>query len=98
MKYKIEFADSVKKQLKILTADQRKTIFNSIDKQLVYEPFTETKNRKPLRPNPLAPWELRIGNLRVFYDISDGLDSVWIIAIGIKRGNRLFIGGTEVIL
>jgi len=23
-------------------------------------------NRKPMRPNPLAPWELRIGNLRVY--------------------------------
>jgi len=24
-----------------------------------------------MRPNPLAPWELRIGPLRVFYEVQD---------------------------
>jgi len=48
------------------TPRQRALIFDAVEKQLMHEPFTETRNKKPLRPNPLAPWELRIGNLWVF--------------------------------
>ena len=50
-----------------------------------------------MRPNPLAPWELRIGNLRVYYDVAEPPEAVvFIRAIGIKRRNRIFIGGEEV--
>ena len=61
-----------------------------------YEPLREARNRKPLRPNPLAPWELRASALRILYevDLEEG-DLVNILAIGIKRGNRLFVGGEE---
>ncbi len=24
-----------------------------------------------MRPNPIAPWELRIGSLRVYYDVEE---------------------------
>ncbi len=48
-------------------------------------------------PNPLASWELRIGKLRVYYDVEEWTeDVVYIIAIGIKKRNRLWIGGEEV--
>lgn len=72
---------------------------DAIEKQLGEEPLVETRNRKPLRPNPLAPWELRIGELRVFYDVSSNADpAVQILAIGVKRCNKLFIAGEEVSL
>ncbi|MBE9142104.1 type II toxin-antitoxin system RelE/ParE family toxin [Planktothrix mougeotii LEGE 06226] len=72
-------------------------IIDAIEEQLVYDPLTQTRNRKPLRPNPIAPWELRIGSLRVFYDvIVDEFNVVRILAVGKKQGNRLFIGGQEV--
>jgi len=46
-----------------------------------------------MRPNPLAPWELRIGSLRVYYDIQEEPDRVvYIRAIGIKKRNRVLIG------
>lgn len=54
----------------------------------------ETQNRKPLRPNPLASWELRIDDLRVYYDVEEDPEQrVDIVAIGIKRRNRVFIAG-----
>ena len=54
----------------------------------------ETPNRKPLRPNPLALWELRIGDLRVYYDVEEDPEpQVAIVAIGIKRRNRVYIAG-----
>jgi hypothetical protein len=53
----------------------------------------ETRNRKPMRPNPLAPWELRIGHLRVYYDVSmDPPQVITVRAIGVKIGNRVRIG------
>lgn len=50
-----------------------------------------------MRPNPIAPWELRIGTLRVYYDVEETPElRVYIRAIGIKRRNRIYIGGEEV--
>ncbi len=52
--------------------------------------------RKPLRPNPLAPWESRAGALRVFYEVAaEEAETVNIFAIGIKRGNRVSVAGQE---
>ncbi|WP_089725119.1 type II toxin-antitoxin system RelE family toxin [Candidatus Thiosymbion oneisti] len=95
--YTIDFAESVKDQLRCLPAHQRVTILDSIEKQLSYEPLLETKNRKSLRPNPIAPWELRVGNLRVFYEVTlDEPHIVKILAVGYKKGNKLYIGNREV--
>jgi mRNA-degrading endonuclease RelE of RelBE toxin-antitoxin system len=99
MAYTIEFAESVKAQLRGLTARQRSTILDSIERQLVHQPLVETRNKKPLRPNPIAPWELRIGDLRVFYEVgSDEPDTVRILAVGRKSGNTLYIADQEVTL
>lgn len=97
MAYIIEFADSVKEHLKSFTAYQRTKIIDSIEKQLVNEPLIETRNRKSLRPNPIAPWELRIGNFRVFYEISsEDPNVVRVLAVGYKEGNTLYISGKAV--
>ncbi|MGH8607364.1 MAG: type II toxin-antitoxin system RelE family toxin [Gammaproteobacteria bacterium] len=97
MAYTIAFAKSVVDQLRGLTARQRTVLFDAIERQLVHEPMTEVKNRKPLRPNPIAPWELRIGDLHVFYEVAvDEPDTVRILAVGQKKGNTLFIAGKEI--
>jgi len=71
-------------------------VLDTVDRQLADQPMTETRNRKRMRPNPLAPWELRIGDLRVYYDIQDiPVPKVFIRAIGIKRRQRVFIGREE---
>lgn len=46
-------------------------------------------------PNPLAPWELRAGALRVYYDVEEPARKVLIRAIGIKERERVRIGGKE---
>lgn len=97
MAYEIEFAESVKAQLRQLTARSQSTVLAAIEAQLLHEPLTETRNRKPLRPNPLAAWELRVGDLRIFYEVSEEeRKKVYILAIGEKRGNRLWIDGKEI--
>jgi len=46
-----------------------------------------------MRPNPLAPWELRIGNLRVYYDVEGESELIVVVlAIGIKDRRRVRIG------
>lgn len=97
MAYRIEFAESVKGHLKALTATQRATVLAKIEGQLTDQPLVETRKRKPLRPNPVAPWELRVGQLRVFYDVSEGPPAtVRILAVGMKERNVVRIGGEEI--
>lgn len=47
-----------------------------------YQPTVETKNRKPMRPNPLAPWELHVGGFRVYYLTTHGKPMVALLFIG----------------
>lgn len=96
MAYEIIFEPDAVEHLQACSARDRKTILHQVEKQLSYEPGVETRNRKRLRPNPLAPWELRIGALRVFYDTYEEASCVRIVAMGRKRGNKLVIAGEEV--
>jgi len=84
--------------LRVLTAREQSTVLDSVEEQLEHQPTVETRNRKPMRPNPVAPWELRIGDHRVYYDVRDEPERiVYIRAVGIKERNRVRIG-KEVIL
>jgi mRNA-degrading endonuclease RelE of RelBE toxin-antitoxin system len=95
--YTIEFAASVEAHLRALTARDRATVIAAIGRRLRHEPLTETRNRKPLRPNPVAPWELRAGQLRVFYEVVAGESGVIrILAVGRKQRNVLTVGGKEI--
>ncbi|MBD2090284.1 type II toxin-antitoxin system RelE/ParE family toxin [Microcoleus sp. FACHB-1515] len=86
--------------MRALTVRQQQIVLTAIEQQLLYEPMTETRNRKPMRSNPLASWELRIANLRVYYDVVEEVDPplqiVRIRAISVKERNKIFIGGEEV--
>ena len=95
MPYRIVYAEEIRDHLRSLTARQRAILFDSIEEQLTYEPTTETRNRKEMLPNSLASWELRIGDLRVYYDVTEAPKIVTVVAVGIKRCNRVFIGGVE---
>ena len=97
MVYRIRFAESAEEHFAQLTDRQQAIVLDAAKVQLRYEPLRETRNRKPLRPNPLASWELRVGSLRVFYEV-DALESnlVNVLAIGVKRGNRLIVAGKEI--
>ncbi|MGL5083795.1 MAG: type II toxin-antitoxin system RelE/ParE family toxin [Microcoleaceae cyanobacterium] len=80
--------------LRYLTARQQAIILDTVDEQLMYQPTVETKNRKPMRPNLLAPWELRIGDLRVYYDVEEEPEAVvYINAVGIKERSQVRIAG-----
>jgi mRNA-degrading endonuclease RelE of RelBE toxin-antitoxin system len=76
-------------------------IRSAIEEQLRYEPETATRNRKPLeRPLDMgARWELRLGpdnRFRIFYRVEAEERRVRILAIAVKKRNRLYIAGEEV--
>ena len=97
MPYAVEFAEAVEAHFLALTARERTTTLAAIERQLIHEPLKETKNRKPLRPNPVAPWELRVGELRVFYEVVGAASgTVRVLAVGRKRRNVVTIGGQEI--
>jgi len=58
--------------------------------------FAPVRNRKRLRPNPLAPWELRVGDLRVLYDVSEDEERVDILVVGRKARAALVVAGRQV--
>jgi len=81
-------------QLLGLTANQRSILLDAISEQLVYQPTVETKNRKLMRENILATWELRVGQLRVYYDVIDEPEQlVSVEAIGVKMRNQVYFNG-----
>lgn len=97
MKYTIVFSDIARDHLRRMTAYERTKVVATISQQLSAQPFMKSRNRKPLRANPIAPWELRVGKQRVFFGANaDDQTVVEVLAIGEKRGNAVFIDGVEV--
>jgi len=97
MKYRIEYSLDTEEHLRVLTTHQQAIILDNVEKRLENQLSIETRNRKPMRPNPLAPWELRIGDLRVYYDFAEKPEPVvYIRAIGVKLRNRVKIGKEEI--
>ena len=91
--YEIEFSPSALEDLKSLRKSEQKKVVERIETQLQHEPTVQTRNRKRLRPNDVAEWELRVDGFRVFYNVVETKIMVTIEAIGIKIGNVLFIRG-----
>jgi mRNA-degrading endonuclease RelE of RelBE toxin-antitoxin system len=82
-----------------LSRAQQRALLDAVDQQLTYQPTVQTKNRKRMRPNPLATWELRVGTLRVYYDVlADPEPTVLVVAVGIKDRSTVRIGGEVVTL
>lgn len=93
--YQMEFGPGAREDLHWFRKYDQKLILGEIGTQLSYQPDQQTRNRKRLRPNNLAEWELRIGTFRVFYEVDAVNAMVKIAAVGYKEGNKLFIRGEE---
>jgi mRNA-degrading endonuclease RelE of RelBE toxin-antitoxin system len=94
--YQIDVTEEAKVDLYYYTVFDRKIVTNEIRDQLIQQPLIETKNKKKLRDNPIAPWELRSGKYRIFYEVEETSRKVTIVAVGHKEHNVLLIRGKEV--
>lgn len=93
MPYRIAFSRNSLSHLQVFAAREQRIIASAITEQLSHEPTIPTRNRKEMRPNLIAVWELRIGEFRVYYDVDEEEFIVDIRAVGIKEGNQVRIGG-----
>jgi len=94
--YQIEVTEEAKTDLYYYTAFERKIVTNEIKVQLKHQPLIETKNKKKLRDNPIATWELRSGKYLIFYEVEQTSKKVAIVAVGHKQHKVLLIRGKEV--
>src|SRR5260221_8893454 len=99
--FALVYADAVKEHLRAIARKYHSLIRSELEAHLLHQPHVETRNRKPLeRPVDFgADWELRLGphnRFRDFYRVDTAAREVDILAIGVKDGSRLFIGGEEV--
>ena len=68
-------------------------IETAIVMRLVDQPSTPTRAIKRLRPNPLAEFELRAGDLRALYNVEGS--EVVLLVFGRKIGDKLIVKGEE---
>ena len=99
--FDLVYAPQVKEHLKAIERKYYGLIRQEIEAQLQFEPEVETRNRKPLKRAVAfeAEWEIRCGPInrfRVFYEVDRDARAVYILAIGVKVRDRLYIGGEEV--
>ena len=95
MRYEISVTESARDDLAHFEAHDQRIIVAGIISHLKTDAEIATKRKKPLRPNPIAPWELRIDRFRVFYAL-EGRATVKVVAVGHKEHNELFIRGRKV--
>jgi mRNA-degrading endonuclease RelE of RelBE toxin-antitoxin system len=95
MNFSIRLTNSAIGDLDFFRKKERRVISNSIALFLTHDANVETKRRKPLRPNQLSQWELRIDDYRVFYDFEPD-NIVKVVAVGYKEHNDLYIRGKKV--
>jgi len=95
--YGIEYSPEAVDHLAALTARKSATVLDVVGRQLRHEPTRATRNRKVLRANPVAPWEPRIGERRVYYEVREEPERAVVVkAVGVKERDRVRIGGEEV--
>ena len=97
MEYRIAVTESAKGDIAYFDAPEQRFIVAGIIAHLKTDAEVRTRRKKPLRPNPLAPWELRVARYRVFYSVEPE-STVKIVAVGHKEHNDLLIRGKKVSL
>ena len=101
-RYELIYAEETYQHIVAIERQYHSLIQQTIEQQLLYEPNVRTRNRKPLvKPSRFGEaWELRFGpdnRLRVFYRLDEQVNHVRVLAIAEKRGEKLYVGGKEVV-
>jgi mRNA-degrading endonuclease RelE of RelBE toxin-antitoxin system len=93
MAFHISITADAESQWRALPTRQQRLLEAAIQTRLIHQPTTPTKAVKRLRPNPFAEFELRIGDLRVLYNVEGS--EVVVLVVGRKVGNKLIVEGAE---
>lgn len=93
MAFTITITDDADRQFRSLPAREQRILEAAIWSRLEHDPTMPTKAIKRLRPNPLAEFELRAGDLRALYNVER--DEVIVLIVGRKVRNKLIVEGEE---
>lgn len=93
MSFQIAITEDAERQFRSLPAREQRILEAAIQSRLEHQPKKLSKAIKRLRPNPLAEFELRAGDLRALYNVER--DEVVILIVGRKLGNKLIVEGEE---
>jgi mRNA interferase RelE/StbE len=85
LRYEIIFAPEAEEELLVLRANERSEVLDAIEIHLRFEPEKVSKSRiKRLEGIEWPQYRLRIGDIRVFYDVVD-LDEDAIVEVLVIR-------------
>src|SRR3984893_15590027 len=93
MPFRITITEEAHRQLRAFPVYEQRILEAAIQARLEHQPTMLSKALKRLRPNPLAEYELRAGDLRALYNVES--DEVVILIVGRKVGNKLIVEGEE---
>ena len=86
MRYEILLAPEALADLRAFKANIRAEVRDAIERHLRHEPTAISRARiKRLQGEGSPEYRLRVGDVRVFYDVAEG--RVWIVAIVSKDGS-----------
>ena len=91
--FQITITEDAESHFNALPVREQRLLKAAIQSRLVHQPTSPTKAVKRLRPNPLAQFELRVGDLRVLYNVEQL--EITILAFGRKVGNKLIVKDEE---
>jgi mRNA-degrading endonuclease RelE of RelBE toxin-antitoxin system len=93
--YKINLTAGAEADLRWFSTYARRIILDGLEVHLQYLPTQGTRRLKQLEANPVAGWELRLGDFRVLYNVDEAERVVTVHIIGEKDGNRFLVQGQE---
>src|SRR2546426_9389539 len=96
MPYTIKYTPEADADLRYEGRQIEAAIRRAAPRYLADQPTPSAGKRKEMDANPTgAPWALRLGELRVYYDVEEAERIVRVLRIGRKVRERVFIRGTE---
>jgi mRNA-degrading endonuclease RelE of RelBE toxin-antitoxin system len=93
--FTITITRGAEKDIAWFKARERNIILAGLEVHLKHRPTLNSRQIKAMRPNPVAKWELRLGDLRVLYDVDAEKRTVTVQVVGEKQGNQLRVQGKE---
>ena len=93
--FAVHLTKGAETDLSSLTRYAQRLVIEGLEVHLRWLPTQSSRRIKAMRPNPVAGWELRLGDYRVLYDVNERQQTVTVQVIGEKIGNRLLVRGQE---
>lgn len=80
--FDIRFTERAVEDLQDFSKSDQERILKDLESELTQDAAAETRDRKRLHPQGPVEWELRLGNVRVFYDVNIENRIVKVEAVG----------------